>query len=216
MHRGWLLIFATLFCLSCGDSDNADCPFPDATCDTAAEIETLVRTGDTDAFLSHFGPTPFTCPGPSPTSLGEAFPLCEGAASGEVRHGHVFLNDSQGGVYGSAALRDNLSLAADREDSPARWRVVAISCNRGDADGCTDAFTVVLSPADEAPVSGDDPATFLAVAVGLGDNPEWRIDALAAGFFFYLSPLFFEGGVVPGEAHSMFEPGDVVTPWRTS
>lgn len=208
MNRRGLLASATLaglFCLSCGDSDEAECPFPEQTCDTAAEIETLVRTGDTDEFLSHFEPTPFTCPGPSPTSLGEAFPLCEGAASGEVRHGHVFLNDSQGGVYGSAVLKDNLALAADREDSPARWRVVAISCNQGDADGCSDAFTVVLSPVDAPTGSANDPPAFLAVAVVLADNGEWRIDALAAGLFFFLSPLFFEGGVIPAEAHSMFE-----------
>ncbi|MEX2245953.1 MAG: hypothetical protein WEC75_04635 [Dehalococcoidia bacterium] len=85
------------------------CAGAEESCALAEQIATELLSGDLDAVVSRVRLRPYTCPGPEPEGLGGAYPLCEGAAAGDVREGlsHAHLQ-SEGGVISPDALRTTL------------------------------------------------------------------------------------------------------------
>ena len=151
-----IVIQADIDCLA--DRETCDawsaCPVDLNVCDTAKRVTELLIDGRTsELFVGAMG-LPVTCPGGVNAGLDGRFPLCQGAAVGEVRLGFAAGRfQSEGGTGDAAGLIsfiDQWTAAADAtqtdEIGAGAVRAYTVGCRvqSGEPD-CTGSFAVVLS-----------------------------------------------------------------------
>jgi len=126
---------------------------------TAERLAALVTASDVAGLLGMSSPQQFTCPGGR--AEGGA-PLCDGAATGEVRQGFRFtMHGSEGEVRSPAGFEQELR-ARIRPDA----RLVSIGC--GDGKDCSAGFVVAFAQPE-----GEQPAVFyFALSYGKSADPK--------------------------------------------
>ncbi len=121
-----------------GPEPGVACPVAVAICQFAVDMETIVKTGDIDAFFADATMVTATCSGEA-TTPGTSPGLCEGAAANEVREGYWALQGGEALVVTESELRaamarwfDSVARAGGTSDSygPGEMRIGAISCTR--------------------------------------------------------------------------------------
>jgi hypothetical protein len=162
------------------------CPVEQELCAFAERVEPLVRAGRVDELLEDSPGVPLRCPNGVNEGLDETFPLCDGAAPGEVRYGFG------GGTFQAEGF--TVDLAGTREII-AGWSgtpglgVFTIGCK--DVDGtpqCDDMFTLVLSTSDS------DERPFLGLVIERHDGRN-EIVATYNGRAIDLFQEYVQGGV---------------------
>lgn len=124
------------------------CPVHDDICAHARTLEAALRSGDIDAVIGATQGDPVTCAGGAVQPLAPTWPLCDGAAAGEVRYGV-----RKGGYQSETSLvtvdemakfigewRDDQASAGDA----GTLRAWTIGCSVADQT-CDRAYAIVFS-----------------------------------------------------------------------
>jgi hypothetical protein len=132
-----------------------------AVCEFAEAVEAWFAAADWQSILASSRAKEETCPGPQPRGLGDAFPLCEGSAAGEVRAGYFIARlGSEGGVLSRGQLTDLLRLWSDQTrpglndaHGTGALRLATVGCqlNHAGMPDCTERFTLVFTSIQEMP-----------------------------------------------------------------
>jgi hypothetical protein len=208
------------------------CPIAAEACSFAAQIAQNVLEGDGDAVISSAQSTLFECPGPN-GGLGDPFPLCDGAATGEMRAGFPMrqIQSSAGAISETDAVRlvsewsgrAEPSLSDDYGGGAAQAYTIAcpdVAPNEGQE--CDERFSLVFSGL--APGSGGAQGalrTMLVVDVQRTEG-DYRVTGFATGVLTFGLDLALRGGTGaptdPGVPSVLAPPGDWTSvtffPWE--
>lgn len=169
----------------------AACPVNVAACDAAALLRAHLLSGDLDPVIDAMTPRDFVCTGTETGAIvGELFPLCEGAAPGEVRTAYTvgWLHS-----HGSEMTRDKLAayladwVSAGRADLADEYgsgalRLHSLGCPDTPDGGapCRDRFSAVFSAIRLIPDAREPLRLQLIFHMEATDNGH-RIEHLSAG-----------------------------------
>ncbi|MEX0781825.1 MAG: hypothetical protein WD557_04180 [Dehalococcoidia bacterium] len=129
------------------------CPAEPSVCEFSLEVSEAVGRADFDALRAMMQLAPFTCPGATPGGLGGPYPLCDGAAAGEVREGmHVYRLGSHGTTVREPLSEVRTAVLSNWQfpelANAAQPRIVGLHCPIADAGGdCGERFVLFLAGA---------------------------------------------------------------------
>ncbi|HVA92548.1 MAG TPA: hypothetical protein VNL71_22230 [Chloroflexota bacterium] len=164
-------------------------PCPEqSVCYLGHSLAAALKSGDATLILDHWPAQAATSPGDVP-QLGGPFPLCDGAAAGEVRSGYTLLGSTEGSVLSKAQV-GTLFGTPPYSGSPWALRTVGCPPSTG-ATPCSDGAIIVLSTQSVGP----------DLLVGLSlDAGSWTINFVRRGPLFQedLDSVLVNGGIVGG------------------
>jgi hypothetical protein len=177
-----------------------DCPIEAAICNIAESLSVALEEGNYGAIVDLVQGRQETCPGGEPLGAGGPFPLCDGAAAGEMRTGYQMSRRYSEGFVGSAehvvAFLQGFADAASPGSSDAygsgELRLQAVSCVEPAGAACnlaTVIFTAILDGTHRE---------VLSFSIPLPVNPDTPINHLRNGV------------VLPDEEAALFETGGEV------
>ena len=179
------------------ETPGVGCPIEDVVCNLGESLEVALENGDYGAIIDLMQSREQTCPGGQPQGAGGPFPLCEGAAQGEVRTGYDLARrysegsfvDRDGVILYVEGFMNAVTPTATDAHGDGALRLQGVSCAQESGGNCelaTVFFTAILE---------ESRRELLIFWVPLPASPEKPINRI------------WNGAILPDDEPVVFESG---------